>query len=494
MSTDTAKPVVQDHEELHFDPESITDAELVVIEKRVIRKCELFVTLPNAIIWMFSFLDRINIGNARIQGLEKDLHMKGRDYNMAIFLLFIPVILFEVPENLLMKRFPPSWVLSILLFGVGIMTIAQGLAQSYGALLACRFVLGIFESGLGPAGKYMISMFYQRAEIASRIGWYLSSALVAGAFAGLLAFAIAHMDGIFGYGGWSWIFIIEGCVTCVVAIIMKFWLPDWLEDKKGKGPYFLTKVERAVLRRRLREDKETHEIGRMDHFDKTAFKYIVSDWKIYVGTMVFFGPSTIAYCLAFFTPTILYQLHWSASTAQVRSIPIYAFAAIFLIFSTHFCKRFNRNCVFYMIGMTFVIIGLIILLCQHHVPVGARYMALYFIVSGIYANLSISMSWLLANCSGHYKRAWAIAFQNCVGNVGGIIAAFIFITSEAPEYPTGYGTCLALGLMSGFSATVYLGGLWWENRRRERGKLDWRIESAGSDNMGDAHPKFRFIY
>lgn len=84
-------------------------------ERRVMRKVDLHVVPVLAILYTLAFVDRINIGNARIQGLEKDLHMKGSDYNFALLVFFIPYVLFEVPSNLIIKRVRPStWLCSLM--------------------------------------------------------------------------------------------------------------------------------------------------------------------------------------------------------------------------------------------------------------------------------------------------------------------------------------------------------------------------------------------
>ena len=88
-------------------------------EKRLLWKLDLHVLPMISILYMLSFIDRINIGNAKIQGLEKDLGMAGSDYNVALFIFFIPYILFEVPSNLLLKKMKPSTWLSLIMFGWG---------------------------------------------------------------------------------------------------------------------------------------------------------------------------------------------------------------------------------------------------------------------------------------------------------------------------------------------------------------------------------------
>lgn len=81
-------------------------------EKRLLLKLDIHVVPILMFLFLLAFLDRINIGNARIQGLEKDLGMKGHDYNIALFIFFVPYILFEVPSNLILKKVSPSWWLS----------------------------------------------------------------------------------------------------------------------------------------------------------------------------------------------------------------------------------------------------------------------------------------------------------------------------------------------------------------------------------------------
>lgn len=93
------------------------------------------------------------------------------------------------------------------LIALGAMNVIMGVVQSYSALVGVRFLLGMFEAGLGPGSIYLITMYYRRYELPWRLSWWYTSGIVAGAFGGLLAYAIAHMDGIQGYSGWRWIFM-----------------------------------------------------------------------------------------------------------------------------------------------------------------------------------------------------------------------------------------------------------------------------------------------
>lgn len=87
-----------------------------VAEKKLMRKCDLHVIPILFVLFLLAFIDRINIGNARLQGLEKDLGMDGHDFNVALFIFFIPYILCEVPSNIILKKIAPStWLSGIMI-------------------------------------------------------------------------------------------------------------------------------------------------------------------------------------------------------------------------------------------------------------------------------------------------------------------------------------------------------------------------------------------
>jgi MFS family permease len=140
-------------EEVESVPSSLTPPDPAAM-KRLTRKVDIHVIPPLFMIFLLAFLDRTNIGNARIQGLEASLHMFGKnDYNIALFIFFIPYILLEVPANIIIKRVSPSTWLSAIMVGWGIATVCQGVVTNLGGLVACRTIVGVFEAGLFP-GSY----------------------------------------------------------------------------------------------------------------------------------------------------------------------------------------------------------------------------------------------------------------------------------------------------------------------------------------------------
>lgn len=114
-----------------------------------------------ALLYLISHIDRANIGNAKIEGLEASLNMTGTDYNVAVAIFFVPYILGEVPSNMLLVRFRPSWYIGFLVVTWGIVMTCTGLIQSFGGLCATRFLLGLFEAGFFPGMVCSARLSYQ---------------------------------------------------------------------------------------------------------------------------------------------------------------------------------------------------------------------------------------------------------------------------------------------------------------------------------------------
>ncbi|OJD34527.1 mfs transporter [Diplodia corticola] len=484
------KPEAQHVEKIGLDDGSSTGSDTRIdidpaAEKRIIRKCDYRVVPPLTILFLLAFLDRTNIGNARIQGLTEELGMTGNDYNVALLVFFVPYILFEIPSNLILKRVAPSTWLSLIMALWGICTMGQGLVSSFGGLVAMRVLVGLFEAGLFPGCVYMLGMYYKRYELQWRLSLFFSASILAGGFGGLLAYALAKMDGVGGYSGWRWIFIIEGLATVAIGAISKWWVPDWPETAG-----FLNDEERAILTVRLADDQGE---CRMDRLDKNALKRSFGDWKMYVAVVMYFGIVNNGYSTSFFIPTIIKEMGYTSSRAQVLSIPIFVVATAVALAVAVCTDRLRHRYGFCLLGVAVASVGYVLLLCRERLAPGVEYFALFVVVAGGYITQPVTLTWV-SNCmSGHYKRSVAAAMQVGFGNCGGIVASNIYIASEAPRYRTGYGTSLGLLWLCAAMCTLLFFGVRRENAKRDRGERDYRLDDEKDrDNLGDDHPHFRF--
>jgi MFS family permease len=215
--------------------------------------------------------------------------MTGAQYNWCLTVFFFTYAAFEVPSNLLLKKLRPSVWLPTIMVAWGIVMTLMGIVQSYEGLLVARIFLGVTEAGLFPGVAYYITMWYARHEAQFRQALFFSAASVAGAFSGLLAFGIAHMDGVGGLAGWRWIFILEGILTVLVAIAAYFTLFDFPETAS-----FLTEEERAfvVYRLKYQGQKEVEGGVRVAQDDSFQWRFVRSaflDWQIWTNIVVYWG-------------------------------------------------------------------------------------------------------------------------------------------------------------------------------------------------------------
>ena len=165
---------------------------------------------------------------ARVQGIERDLGMKGVEFNIAISVLFVGYILGQIPSNLILSRVRPSLYLSGFVALWGAVSTATAAAQNFHHLVVIRFFLGITESPYFPGALFLLSSWYTKKELALRTSIMYTGSLLSGAFSGLISAGIeGGMNGLGGLSSWRWLFILEGAITIVAAVIAMFILPDY---------------------------------------------------------------------------------------------------------------------------------------------------------------------------------------------------------------------------------------------------------------------------
>lgn len=357
-----------------------------VAERKLVRKLDRWIVPPVMLLYLFSFLDRVNIGNARLYGLEEDLGMKGDQFQVAVSILFVTYILSELPSNLVIKKFTPSRWLAFLTTGWGIVATLTGIVQSYGGLIACRLILGALEGGLFPGLTIYLTLFYTRKEIALRVGYLFVSAAISGSVGGLLAYGIGFMDGVAGQRGWRWIMIIEGLPTFVLGISVIFWLAN-----DAESAHYLTPEEKKLMI--VRKERQTGYSKSADEFSKADVIKGLKDWKIWVFCLGQFGVDTMLYGVSTFLPTIIRGLGtWTTAEVQCLTIPCYALGAITYLAAAWVSDRLQRRGIITVIFGTISVIGYAVLLSD--VSNGVRYFGCFLVAMGLYVVVGIPLGWL----------------------------------------------------------------------------------------------------
>ncbi|KAK3670035.1 hypothetical protein LTR78_010066 [Recurvomyces mirabilis] len=437
-------------------------------------------------LYLITYIDKVNIGNAKIEGLLPDLHMNGYQYNIALSIFSIPYILAEVPSNISYSIFLARHTI------LGIIMTCTGTIKNFCEMVAVRFLLGLFEAGLFPGAILLISRWYLPCGTQTRLALLYTSAATGGAFSGLLAFGIAKMDGIGGYEGWRWIFIIEGLLTVIMGVVCCLLLPDspalskWLDEDEKR---FLTL--RQVTRATVADVDESK-----NHNNLLTFWTVVSDWKVNLLILANWSQAVPNYALKFSLPTIIKGMGYKSANAQLLTIPPYACGAISSYVLSVFEDRYNWRLPFLVGPQVAVVIGYAVLFVKtpdikHNIA--SCYFAVCLACSGLYPILSAVNAWNIYNTAGPAKRAISIGYLICMGNVGRIVGSYIFIEREAPRYPTGYGTSLAFGaagIVAAFALEFFLKKSNKRNAQLGEDEIRARYTDVQLYKMGDRSPLY----
>ncbi|EGX88203.1 Major facilitator superfamily transporter [Cordyceps militaris CM01] len=431
----------------------------------VIRKIDLRLLPVLILLYLMAYLDKTNIGNAKIEGMTADLNMHGIMYNVAVAIFFIPFILFEVPSNMILHKVPrPSVYMGGIVIAWGIIMTLTGIVQSYAGLLATRFLLGIFEAGFLPGAILIISNWYLPQETQVRIAILYTSAATGGAFSGLLAFAIGKMDGIAGLDGWRWIFILEGIFTVTAGALCFLMLCDspalstrWLDADE------IRYLELRQLARRPGIPRDNAK----KHFNLAIFKDILCDYKIYLLAFANWSNAVPNYAMKFTMPTILTSMGIPGDIFLVgpQTCVVVAFSALYALSSD-----IKNN-------------------------VAAAYFAICLSMFGLYPILPGVNAWNIANTPDPTKRSISIGLLVCIGNIGGLIGSYIYLDREAPRYPTGYGTSLTFAT-TGIVAATLLEFLLRRSNQKKALMTDEEVRERYTEeemhHMGEKSPLFKY--
>jgi hypothetical protein len=175
---------------------------------------------------------------------------------------------------------------------------------------------------------------------------------------------------------------------------------------------FLSPPDKALLLARLKDDTGD---APPDPLTPSRILSHLRDWKIWVAILMYVGAAENANSITGFQPTILRGIGYTATGAQVRTIPVYLVAAVYSIGLAHLAAHLGRRFPFAILGFCTILAGLAVELAQPKAP-GARYAGLFFMTAGAYLVMPLSVVWLAINVDKGYKRSVALGAIVCFGN------------------------------------------------------------------------------
>ncbi|WVF70301.1 hypothetical protein IAT40_005090 [Kwoniella sp. CBS 6097] len=434
-------------------------------ERRLLLKLDCAILPFAVLLYLSAYLDRGNLANARLQGLQKSvLDNEDQNYSIALSMFFVTYIVFSVPGTLLAKQFLPSRSIACGALIWSIAATCQAATFNKAGLYVCRLFVGIGEAMFGQAMALHLSYWYTKTDLAKRVGLFISAGALSGAFGGLISFGVSSIKHT-AIPQWRILFLIEGCPSVLLAICVFLFMPSRPETSR-----YLTEEERTLCLTRLNAESNVEtNMG----IEWGGVRRCLVDWKTYVISLAYSCMNLNLGSVGGFLPTIIKGFGYSNARAQLFTVPPYAVALVFMLLLTSFSDHRQTRGIPAASVFVLGLVGWAILLAVPAAHItqsqySARYFACCLIVTAGYTNIPLIISWQSGCTGSQSQRATSLGMLNSVGQCLSLLAAFLFPSKEGPQYRKGAIVNIAfqaLGLILVLAMTAYYR---YENRRRDK--------------------------
>lgn len=388
------------------------------IEKSAIRKVSLRLVPFVALMFFINFLDRTAISFAGPNGMTQDLGLSAIQFGLASGIFFIGYILLEVPSNLALHRYGARKWLARIMVSWGIVSLLFTWVSSIEGLYTLRLLLGIAEAGFFPGAILFLSMWVpakHRSKVLSL--FYLAQPLTV-VLGAPLAAALIEQHGLFGLSGWRVMFLGVSIPAIIIGIVAWFYLVDSPREAK-----WLNKEEKEWLTTAL--EKEQREKGSTAH---ASLRSVMTNGRVWLLCLIYFGFIYGLYALAFFLPTIIsgFQQQFGTSFNVIEKGLItgapYLVAAIVMFFWSRDATR--RGCKTWHIALPALTGAVSVPLALYMESPLATMLVIAITASSIFAALPNFWTLPTQFLTGASAAA-AIALINTLGNVAGFSAGYL---------------------------------------------------------------------
>ncbi|KAL7948431.1 major facilitator superfamily domain-containing protein [Trichoderma barbatum] len=447
-------------------------------EKRLLLKLDMYFVPIIMLVYLTCFLDRSSIGNVKVAGMPEDIGANPKQFSTAVSIFYATYVVFEPPWAILMKWVTPRILLTGLCTVWSLTTIFSGFIHNVPGLYAVRLILGACEAGLFPALNLYLTMVYKRHEQGIRVSYLFVCTAISGAFGGLLAFCILKMDGVAGYAGWRWVYIIEGIFSFLVAPIIWFGLPN-----DPSNAYFLNAEEKAMMK--VREAQRAQYMG-SEEFSWEEIRISLKDPKLYLSAAIQFCQDILLYGFSTFLPSIIVSMGYTKIEAQYLSIPVFLFGGICFIAFAFISDRTRIRGPMVFLANIPGIIGYILILCPTSNPV--KFFGTFLCAVAVYNGPGLNLTWLNVNVAPHYRRATSIGVQQGLANTAGIVAGQIY-----RQAPFVLGNSFSVGALGVSQLIIIAKWFYIRHRNNEKEKIaSGQIEDTRKVQTGDRAVDFKY--
>jgi MFS family permease len=366
--------------------------------------------------YILAYLDRVNVGFAKLQML-KDLSLSDAAFATGAGIFFIGYFFFEVPSNVLLKKFGARMWIARIMISWGVISACMIFVKGEWSFYVMRFLLGIAEAGFFPGVIFYLTLWYPSRLRSTRTAWFVAAIAVSGVIGNPISgWIMDKLSGTMNLAGWQWLFLSEGVPSVIVGFGVIYYLNSSIQETK-----WLTGEEKALLANNLvAEDQH-----KTEHKLKDAF----TSGKVWVLCAIYFTLMIGLYGIAFWLPTIVkaFGIKGYLGVGLITAIP-YGVAVIGMIPLSHHSDKTGERRLHYVANVVAGAIGLILSGAFASQPV----LAIIFLSIGTLGVIgSMPLFWPLPSAFlAGTAAAAGIGIVNSVGNLGGYFGPNIPVWSK----------------------------------------------------------------
>ncbi|KAH7324436.1 major facilitator superfamily domain-containing protein [Stachybotrys elegans] len=428
-----------------FDPQYTWTAQE---EKKLLRKIDLRIMLWAWIMFCALDLHRRNINRAISDNMLPELGMTTNDFNYGQTIFLVCFLSAELPSGLVSKRLGADVWIPFLMVSWSIVAGSQAFIHTRASFFAIKALLGLLMGGFIPDIVLWLTYFYKSNELPIRLSWFWTALSTVNIVGSLIAAGVLQMRGILGWGGWRWLFLLEGIITLLVGIFSWGLMPpgpcqtrNWF---RGKDGWFSEHEENIMVNRLLRDDPSKGDMNNRQGVGLVLLWKAVKDWEQWplylIGLTTYIPPSPVTTYLSF----ILREIGFSVFEANLLAIPSQFLFAVNLLIITWISERFNERAIISSISNIWIFPWLIALIT---IPASAspwiRYALLTGLLSYPYCH-AVLVGWNAKNSNSVKTRAVSAALYNMLVQSGNIVAANIYREDDRPLYRRGNTILVAI--------------------------------------------------
>lgn len=258
------------------------------------------------VLYIFNYLDRINIGFAALS-MNKDLLLTATTFGLANSIFYVGYVACEIPSNLLMVHYGARVWIARILVSWGLASAATMLVVGPNSLYLVRFLVGVLEAGFVPGVLLYLTYWIPNSHRARANGYLMMAQPVAMAFgAGVSGLILDHMNGTWGLQGWRWLFLLEGLPAVILGVVAYVYLTD-----KPKNAAWLEETEKNTVTSMLADDQPSVRQPRASVWKQ------VTEPKILLLALAYFCLVNTINANATWIPTIVREVLKAYSLSQV---------------------------------------------------------------------------------------------------------------------------------------------------------------------------------